>query len=140
MVQIISGQKGKGKTKHLIEKANAATKQKIGELVYLDKNQKHMYELDTKIRLVNVMDYPIQSSRELIGFICGLLSGNHDISDVYLDSFLTLARLEKDDEIIETLDMLEGVSEKFNTNFILSISRNMDELPSEFASNIIVSL
>lgn len=140
MVEIISGQKGKGKTKHLIEKANAGAKQKIGELVYLDKNQKHMYELDTKIRLVNVMDYPIQSSRELIGFICGLLSGNHDISDVYLDSFLTLARLEKDDEIIETLDMLDDVSAKFNTNFILSISRNIDELPSKFEKNVIVSL
>lgn len=140
MIQIISGQKGKGKTKHLIEKANSATKQKIGELVYLDKNQKHMYELDTKIRLVNVMDYPIQSSRELIGFICGLLSGNHDISDVYLDSFLTLARLEKDDEIIETLDMLEDVSDKFNTNFILSISRNKDELPIKYENSVIVSL
>lgn len=99
-----------------------------------------MYDLDNKIRLVNVMDYPIQSSRELIGFICGLLSGNHDISDVFLDSFLTIARLEKDDEIIETLEMLEDVSARFNTNFILSISRNKDELPGKYSDKVIVSL
>ena len=140
MIQIISGQKGKGKTKQLIEIANLETKDKQGSLVYLDKTQKHMYDLDNKIRLVNVMDYPIQSSRELIGFICGLLSGNHDISDVFLDSFLTIARLEKDDEIIETLEMLEDVSARFNTNFILSISRNKDELPGKYSDKVIVSL
>jgi hypothetical protein len=113
---------------------------KNGSLVYLDKNQKHMYDLDKKIRLVDVMDYPIQSSRELIGFICGLLSGNHDITDVFLDSFLTLARLEKEEELIDTLAKLEEISQKFNANFILSISRNKNELPDEFQKKVIISL
>ena len=140
MIQIISGQKGKGKTKFLIEKANSDTKQNNGAMVYLDKNHKHMYDLDNQIRLVNVMEYPIQSSRELIGFICGLLSGNHDISDVFLDSFLTLARLETDEEIRETLETLEEMSDKFDANFILSISRNISELPSKYEKQVIVSL
>ncbi|MFR8318609.1 MAG: twitching motility protein PilT, partial [Catenibacillus sp.] len=58
MIQIISGVKGKGKTKYLIQKVNDAVKGSKGNIIYLDKNNKHMYELSNKIRLINVKDYP----------------------------------------------------------------------------------
>lgn len=43
MVQIIAGKKGKGKTKHLLDMANAAIKGANGTVVYLDKSAQHMY-------------------------------------------------------------------------------------------------
>ena len=46
MVQIIAGKKGKGKTKHLLDMANAAIKGANGTVVYLDKSAQHMYELN----------------------------------------------------------------------------------------------
>ena len=61
MIQIISGVKGKGKTKYLIQKVNDAVKGSKGNIVYLDKNNKHMYELSNKIRLINVKDYPLDN-------------------------------------------------------------------------------
>ena len=61
MIQIISGVKGKGKTKFLIQKVNDAVKTATGNIVYLDKNNKHMYELSNKIRLINVKDFPIDN-------------------------------------------------------------------------------
>ena len=50
MIQIIAGKKGKGKTKHLLDKVNAEVKEVHGNIVYLDKSSKHMYELNNKVR------------------------------------------------------------------------------------------
>ena len=74
MVQIIAGTKGKGKTKILLDKANSAIKEAKGSVVYLDKNTKHMYELNNRVRLINVMDYSVKSCEAFIGFICGIIS------------------------------------------------------------------
>ena len=79
MVEIISGEKGKGKTKYLLDKVNTDIKNVDGSVVYIDKNKKHMYELDSKIRLINMGDYPIESSGEFLGFLSGVLSQNTDI-------------------------------------------------------------
>ena len=79
MVQIIAGRKGKGKTKILLQKANEAIKEAKGSVVYLDKNTKHMFELNNRVRLINVMDYPINTPESFIGFISGIISQDHDI-------------------------------------------------------------
>ena len=73
MIEIIAGEKGKGKTKVLLDKVNEAVKTVGGSIVYLDKSQKHMYELDNKVRLVNVADFPISNCDEFLGFICGII-------------------------------------------------------------------
>ena len=57
MVQLIVGNKGKGKTKQLLGKVNTEIKEISGNIVYLDKSPKHMYELNNKVRLINVKDY-----------------------------------------------------------------------------------
>ena len=91
MIQIISGEKGKGKTKILIEKANTEAKAAHGNIVYLDKSNKHMYELSNKIRLINVMDHFIENHSEFIGLISGIISCDHDLQAIFLDSFLKIA-------------------------------------------------
>ena len=65
MVQLIVGKKGKGKTKELLDKVNGQVKTVSGSVVYLDKSTKHMYELNNKVRLINVPDYLISSSQAL---------------------------------------------------------------------------
>ena len=74
MVELIVGKKGKGKTKVLLDKVNSEIKTANGSIVYLDKSTKHMYELNNKIRLINVTEYPLKNSDEFVGFICGLIS------------------------------------------------------------------
>ncbi len=139
MIQIISGEKGKGKTKILIDKANTEVKAAKGSIVYLDKSNKHMYELSNKIRLENVRDYYIENSSEFIGFICGIVSGNHDIQSIFLDSFLKIAYIN-DDNFESVFSKLEKISEEFHVDFILSISMNSDQLPEIMKKNVIVSL
>lgn len=62
MVQLIVGKKGKGKTKYLLDKVNEAIKSANGNIVYLDKSSKHMYELNNKIRLIDCVNYPLKNS------------------------------------------------------------------------------
>ena len=139
MIQIISGEKGKGKTKILIDKANTEVKAAKGSIVYLDKSNKHMYELSNKIRLQNVRDYFIENHSEFIGYICGIVSGNHDLQSIYLDSFLKIANIS-DENFEYVLSKLEKISNQFNVDLILSISVNYDQMPDNFKKNVIVSL
>ncbi len=137
MVQIIAGRKGK--TKHLLDKANAAVKDAKGSIVYLDKSSKHMYELNNRIRLINVQGYDLKDSSGFLGFICGIISQDHDLETMFLDSFLKLACLEGQD-IGETITSLENLSEKYHVTFVLSVSMDADELPENAKKDVIISL
>ena len=145
MIEIIAGEKGKGKTKELLAKVNhsvvnGAIKDANGSIVYLDKSQKHMYELNNKVRLINVMDYPIDNCDEFLGFLCGIVSQDHDLEEMYLDSFLTIAFAETDDEIQHAIEKLDIISEKYNVKFILSVSRDESRLPECAKAKIVISL
>lgn len=139
MVQLIAGKKGKGKTKQLLDKVNTEIKDAQGNVVYLDKSTKHMFELNNKIRLINVSDYLVTNSDEFVGFICGIISQDHDLQQMYLDSFLKIACLE-DADISATIDKLEEVSDKFHVDFVLSISMDKNELPESVKPKVIISL
>ena len=140
MIEIICGVKGKGKTKELLGKVNAAIQTANGNVVYLDKSQKHMYELNNKVRLINVMDYPVSNCDEFVGFICGIISQDNDLEEMYLDSFLTIADVNTEDEITKALEKLEVIGDKFNVKFVLSVSKDESDLPECAKSKIVVSL
>lgn len=139
MVELIVGKKGKGKTQVLLDKVNGAIKNVNGSIVYLDKSTKHMYELNNKIRLIDVSGYPIINADEFVGFICGIISQDHDLEQIYLDSFLTTAKLEGLD-ISGTLEQLEEIGEKFGISFIISVSLDKEEIPAEFQDKIATAL
>ena len=95
MVQLIVGKKGKGKTKQLLDKVNSEVKDISGSIVYLDKSTKHMYELNNKVRLIDVSRYMIENADEFLGFVCGIISQDHDLEQMYFDSFLKIACAEE---------------------------------------------
>jgi hypothetical protein len=140
MVEIISGEKGKGKTKYLLDKVNSDIKKTDGSIVYIDKNTKHMYELDSKIRLINMGDYPIESSDEFLGFLSGVLSQNADIQEVFLDSFLTVSQVDSNDSLTSALNKLDKICNMYDVKFVLSVSKNEKDLPENAKGKIIVSL
>ena len=140
MIEIICGEKGKGKTKELLDKVNSAVGTQSGNVVYLDKSQKHMYELNNKIRLINVMDLPIDNCDEFLGFICGIVSQDHDLDEMYLDSFLTIASIDDENGITKAIEKLDVISEKFKVKFVLSVSRDINRLPECAKAKVIISL
>ena len=139
MIQLIVGNKGKGKTKYLLDKVNKEVKTVSGNIAYLDKSTKHMYELNNKVRLIDVSEYLVTNSDEFVGFICGIISQDHDLEQMYFDSFLKIACLEGKD-ITTVLDKIDKVSETFKVDFVISISIDESEIPESVKSKIIVSL
>lgn len=139
MVQLIVGRKGKGKTKQLLDKVNSSVLETSGNIVYLDKSGKHMYELNNKVRLIDVSEYMITNSDEFLGFVSGILSQDRDLEQMYLDSFLKVACLEGKD-MVPIIEKLAKYSEQFKVDFILSVSLDEAELPEALKSMIVVSL
>lgn len=139
MVQLIVGNKGKGKTKYLLDMVNSEIKEISGNIVYLDKSTKHMYELNNKVRLIDVSQFSLENSSEFFGFVAGVISQDHDVQQMYFDSFLKIACLEEQ-EVTTAVRKLEKLSAKFEVKFILSISLDKSQLPEELQDKVIVSL
>ena len=139
MVELIVGKKGKGKTKLLLDRVNGAVKEANGSIVYLDKSTKHMYELNNKVRLIDVSSYPLKNADEFVGFICGIISQDHDLEQIYLDSFLKVSKLE-DADVTDTLDQLDKIGEKYGISIVVSISLDKEEIPEALQDKIAVAL
>ena len=139
MVELIVGKKGKGKTKVLLDRVNGAVKEANGSIVYLDKSTKHMYELNNNVRLIDVSSYPLKNADEFVGFICGIISQDHDLEQIYLDSFLKVSKLE-DADVTDTLDQLDKIGEKYGISIVVSISLDKEEIPEALQDKIAVAL
>jgi hypothetical protein len=139
MVQLIVGNKGKGKTKVLLDKVNTEIRTVPGNIVYLDKNVKHMYELNNKVRLIDVSQYNFVNSSEFIGFLCGIISQDHDLQQMYLDNFMRIANAEESG-IEDVLSKISRISEQFDVNFIISLSIDEKELPDGLKNMVLVAL
>ncbi|MBE6006584.1 MAG: twitching motility protein PilT [Lachnospiraceae bacterium] len=139
MVHLITGNKGKGKTKWMLDKANTDIKDILGSICYLDKSAQHMYELNNRIRLVIVPDYNIDNCDQFLGFVSGIISQDHDLEQMYFDSFLKIAHLEGED-ITKALLKLEKISKASGVNFYISVSLDDHEIPEELKDFITVAL
>ncbi len=94
---MIYGKKGSGKSKKLLDMANAEVDTAAGNIVYIDDNNRCMYDLRHEIRFINTADYGIGNSDMLYGFVCGILSGDFDISSIYIDGLKKLVKNEEKD-------------------------------------------
>ena len=142
MVEIIAGVKGKGKTKVLIEKVNDAVKVAKGDIVYIDKSNKHMYELSNRIRFIVSPEYGITNTDMFLGFLAGILSQNYDIETIYLESFLTIANVDvsNDADVEATVAKIQEISEKYDVDFVISASRDKSDMPKSIQGLVVVSL
>ena len=139
MVQLVVGQKGKGKTTEILSRANEEVKTASGNIVFIDRNSAHMYERNNRIRLIDISRYPLANSDEFVGFISGIISQDHDLQAVYLDGFMKCAHLEGQD-VTDTILKLDRVSTMFNINFVISVSLDKDELSEEIRDKVLISL
>ena len=141
MVQLIVGEKGKGKTKELLERVNSQVKTASGTICYLDKSTKHMFELDKHIRLIDASRYPLKNADEFIGFICGILSQDHDLEKIFLDSFTKNLKLREDPALVkEYVGQLEAISTAFKVDFILGIAMGKEELDESLQEKVLVEM
>lgn len=133
MIQIILGSKGSGKTKRLIDLVNESLKSEHGDIIFIDDDKRYMYDLRHEIRFVDASEYPVGhkcTTKEMLGFMCGMLAANFDVTLVAMDAFMKLVRTPLDDPDMETFfQALEGLSEAHHCNFLISVSAPAEEVP-----------
>ena len=136
MIQVIAGKKGSGKTKRLIDLTNTTAREAVHDVVFLDDDNRYMFDVDHKVRFINAEDYHIHNADMFIGFLCGMLSSNFDIGTVFIDAFLNLCHTElaETEPIVRTLAEL---SEKQDVKFVLSLSADPEELPEHLKQYLI---
>ena len=138
MVSYIASEKGHGKTKMLLDMANAAVKTADGNLVFIDSGRTHMYDLSHQVRLVDTTGYDLSNYREFIGFLCGILSQNMDITDIFVDGINKIVKsLDNEEELVKLHVRLQKLSEENNVNFIVGVNSKIDLLPEEVKSCVI---
>lgn len=122
MVKLILGHKGSGKTKRLVDLVCAAVATDDGDVVCIEKEQKLTYDIPYKARLIEAGAYGICSYELMKGFICGLHSGNYDITHVFIDNFLKIVNDKEAVGFADFLKWLDAFSEKENVEFVITVS------------------
>ncbi len=140
MIKIIAGEKGQGKTKKLIALANETVNKTEGHIVFIDDDKRHMFDLHHDIRFVETTSFPLSNYRELIGFVCGILSQDSDIKEIFLDGIGNIVKNFDNESLLKLLRKFEMLSEENGLEFILTINSNPDELPEDAKKYLIVSL
>lgn len=139
MIQIITGDKGKGKTKVLIDKVNNEVKVVTGSVVFIDNNNKHLYELSNRVKMINCTNYEVDNLEMFAGFVLGIISQNKDIEKIYIDNFTSVTYV-KPDQISYALDIMNKISEKYNIGIVLCFATDSSEVPDAYKDNIIAAL
>ena len=128
MVKLLIGHKGSGKTKRMIDLANDAVRSARGSIVFINKNHRLMYELSYRIRVICMEDYEhITNIDEYIGFLYGIISSDHDIETIFIDSILKHADVSMGD-LPNFIERLKLISEIYGPEFIVSVSAEKEEM------------
>ncbi len=137
MIQILAGGKGEGKSKKLLAMANDAGKVANGHVVFIDDDNRHMYDLHYDIRFVETSGFVMKDLKVLFGFICGILSQDNDIEKIFIDGLHNIVKDIDNDSLTEFIKELEKTSASANVDFVMIISEVAENLPEKAKEYII---
>ncbi len=129
MVKLIMGLKGSGKTKKMMDLLKSAIEAENGDIIFIDKDKKLIYDIPYTVRLVHGSDYSISSNAQFKGFISGIHAGNYDITHVFIDNFFRMLDDTSNEAVSELLSWMDAFSEKENVKFTVSASADVAGLP-----------
>ena len=129
MVKLIMGLKGSGKTKKMMDLLKAAIDSENGDIIFIDKDKKLIYDIPYTVRLVHGSDYNICTNQMFKGFVSGIHAGNYDITHVFIDNFFRMLDDTSNDSVAAMLAWLDEFSEKENVKFTISASADVAGLP-----------
>lgn len=128
MIKLIVGLKGTGKTKTLIAEANAAMATEHGCVVCIEKGRKLIYDISHKVRLISSQEYDINTYDRFFGFLCGLMSANYDITNIYVDSITKICG----DDLAALEAFLSEVAKMIrNIDITITLSHDVNDLSDE---------
>lgn len=129
MVKLLVGKKGTGKTKILLDTVNERVQSADGNVVFISNDtSKNMYDIKSKVRMADTSEFNIASWDEFTGFIFGIISANFDITDIFVDGTLKIVN-HSADGFDKFLKDIEKTADKFNINFVFSVSMDIEDAP-----------
>lgn len=128
MNKIILGEKGSGKSKRLIQETNTTSRDLNGESVFIDVDNKNMFQVDHNVRFISIKDYRINTDEKFIGFINGIVASNYDIEMIFIDNLHKITGREVE-ELEEFFNVLKDLELKFNLNFVITLTKKNEDLP-----------
>ena len=128
MVKVIIGEKGTGKTAKLIDAVNAAEAASDGSIVFVNKGDRHIFDLTHRVRIVDTDEYSVKNYDAFYGFICGILSQNYDIAHIFIDSITKIVNSDLE-ALAACLDKLNAISDKANAEIVVIVSLKEEDAP-----------
>ena len=130
MVNLITGPKGSGKTQQIIELANEKVKTSNGNVVLIKKSHRDTYSVDFNVRAICMDDYKdIETLEEFVGFLYGMVAGNHDIDTIFIDGALKQADITLN-SLPDFLQKLDKIATTNNIEFFVSVSASKEDIPN----------
>lgn len=130
MIELLIGKKGTGKTKALIENVNNAAMVVKGNVVFVsDDTRRSMHDIKSKVRMADTKDFELKSYSEFLGFICGIISRDYDITNIFIDGIFKIIGSDSLDGFEEFLSRLETISQNLNISFVISVSIDAETAP-----------
>ena len=137
MIKVLVGTKGTGKTKALIEQVNTASSVAKGNVVFISNSTSSaMFDIAKNVRMIDTTDFDIVNYSEFEGFVCGIISGNYDITNVFVDGLFKIVKSDDLDGLESFLERLEKISAKFDISFVLTLSMDAETAP-DYVKNLI---
>lgn len=136
MVHLICGHNGTGKTRKMIDMANKTMDSIHGKMVFLEANNRHIFDLDYRIRYINTKEYGLTNDDQFQGFVCGLIATDYDVEEVYIDGLYKIAQAGKD-KLEMVVERLEFLSQKFDVKFIMSVNYDLEDIPESLKSKVL---
>jgi len=136
MVQLICGHNGTGKTRRMIDMANKTMDNIHGKMVFLEANNRHIFDLDYRIRYINTKEYGLTNDEQFQGFVCGLIATDYDVEEVYIDGLYKIAQAGKD-KLETVVERLEFLSQKFDVKFIMSVNYDIEDIPESLKNKVL---
>ena len=137
MVSFMAGLKGEGKTRKLIDTANAEAKVTEGHLVFIDDDKRHIFDLHRDIRFVEAGKRQLSNYREFVGFVMGILSQNSDIKHIYVDGLSNVVEHVDNEALLKLKARLETIAIVDSVNFTISVNYDRESLPEEIKAVLV---
>ena len=135
-MKLLAGVKGTGKTKALIQEVNKVCGESHGSIVCVEKGKKLTFDVSYQARLVDTEDYGIAGADMLYGFLCGILSQNYDITEIFIDATLKIGGRDLNG-FAGMVEKLEKLTAENKVEIVFTVSCDRSELPESVQAFVI---
>ena len=120
MIQVFCARRGSGKSKRLIELANHQQLEAKGDSVYIDDDSRPMLQLNRSIRFIDTMEYGVRDCSDFYGMLCGIISSNYDIENIYIDGLFNIINCTMK-ESAQLIKRIANLTDRFGINVYINI-------------------